>query len=736
MIPRHRITRRSDQPSPQQLLHGASFALFTAAALALVLIANLTPRIYEYREGDVSQANVRSPRKATYTSVVRTRAERERAAAAIPDQLVTSPELMDRQRQALNTLLQSIASTRASLPPDQRREAIRRLVNPPFADSSADLLSSLDDKRLSAVFQEAQRLRLEAMRERLTDARAQEVIRQLPSMASEALTEPERALAADLAGRFIRSNLVVDQETTTKLREDARQSVAPVQVTVEAGEIILREGQVVTAADLEKLAALGLSNPTTNWRSALGGGLLALILVAALSGYVYAFQPSLLERDKRLLLVSTVMIVSVLAAKIVIPGRPLWVYVFPLPAVSMLLAALLDARLAIFTSGLLGTLVAYVAGGSIEYLVMFGAASSVAATAVWRQERGQAFFVAGLLAAVAQLVAVMAFTVADWNSDWTLLGTIAFECFVNGLGSAFLAAGGVMLLGRLFGITTTWQLLELTNNQHPLLRRLMYEAPGTYHHSLIVGNLAERLAEAVGADPLLARVVSYYHDVGKLRRPYFFIENQTNGFNPHEKLDPRESARLIAAHVSDGVEIAREYGLPPRICEMIPQHHGTRLVSFFYQKVSESGDGKAKAEARIEDYSYPGPRPQTKEAAIVMIADSCEAAARASRDHSPEAIEALVEKIVMQRLSEGQFDECDLTLRDVQRIKQACCAFLHGMYHPRIEYPESGKAEVAPRPPAAVGETGPRALPDRPLPERPGGGSGAHPEDAAVPGAL
>jgi putative nucleotidyltransferase with HDIG domain len=213
----------------------------------------------------------------------------------------------------------------------------------------------------------------------------------------------------------------------------------------------------------------------------------------------------------------------------------------------------------------------------------------------------------------------------------------------------------------------------------------MYEAPGTYHHSLIVGNLAEQLAEEVGADPLLARVVSYYHDVGKLRRPYFFIENQTDGLNAHDGLEPSESARIIAAHVTDGVEIARQYGLPPRICAMIPQHHGTRLVSFFYDRATEGG---GNGEVREQDFTYPGPRPQSKEAAIVMIADSVEAATRASRDHSTEAIDALVDKILHQRLEEGQFDECDLTLRDLQRIKQACVRFLLGMYHPRIEYPE------------------------------------------------
>lgn len=696
-------------------MRGLGFALFTAFAMSILLVTNLLPKVYEYREGEVSQTNVKSPKRLTFMSQVHTRAERDRAAAAVTDVSEIDVGLMARQRQALSALLQSISSARASLPPDQRREAIRRLAAPPFSDASANLLSTVDDNRLGLVFQDSQRLLLEAMRERVTEDRAQELIRLLPSMAGENLTEPERSLAVDLASRFVRSNLVVNQERTAQLREDARQAVVPVQVTVESGEIVLREGQVVTSVDLEKLEVLGLRNPSSDWRGGVAGALLVSVLVATLSGYVYAFQPALLAREQRMLLLSLVLIVVVLAAKLVIPGRPLWIYVFPLPAVAMLLATLLDARLAIFVTALLSVVLSYIGGGNLEYAVMFFAACTAASVSVFRRERAQAFFVAGFFAALAQFVVIAAFALASRADDWSMLVLIGFACLVNGLGSAILAAGGGILLGRLFGITTTWQLLELANPTHPLLRRLMSEAPGTYHHSLIVGNLAERSAEEVGADSLLARVASYYHDVGKLKRPYFFIENQADGVNAHDTLDPSDSARIIAAHVTDGVELAERYGLPPRIRDMIPQHHGTRLVSFFYDQAAESGD----VEARVQDFTYPGPKPQTKEAAIVMLADSVEAAARASRDHSPEAINALVEKILMQRLAEGQLDECDLTLRDLQRIKLSFCTLLTGMYHPRIEYPEKTA------PPAT------EALPDELVEEAPAR-NGTPPEDIPV----
>jgi putative nucleotidyltransferase with HDIG domain len=228
------------------------------------------------------------------------------------------------------------------------------------------------------------------------------------------------------------------------------------------------------------------------------------------------------------------------------------------------------------------------------------------------------------------------------------------------------------------------------------------EAPGTYHHSIMVGNLAERAAEVIGADSLLLRVAAYYHDIGKLERPWAFIENQQDAEeNIHESLDPAESAQIIAAHVSDGVRLAERFGLPTRIQDMIPQHHGTRTISFFYQQAAEQTVGNPDPAL----FTYPGPRPQSREAAILMLADSTEAAARASRDHSREAIDRLVDNIVRQRLEEGQFDDCDLTLRDLTRIKESFVTLLTGIYHPRIPYPPS-------KPPS----DGASALPKHPVP--------------------
>lgn len=420
------------------------------------------------------------------------------------------------------------------------------------------------------------------------------------------------------------------------------------------------------------------------WRSFASSGLLAISLVGVLALYLWHFHPRTVRSPRRLLFLASLLVLTVLAAKIVTASRPLWVFVFPLAAGSMLVSTLLDARLAIMVGMIMAVLVAWVSGGTLEVAVILSVGAATGALGVWHKERLHAFFVAGLGVAAAQAVVWLAFFLAQRSEDWSLLGVVSFELLVNGLLSALLTIGSVTLVGRLFGILTRLQLLELASPTQPLLRRLLNEAPGTYHHSIMVGNLAERAAEVVGADSLLVRVAAYYHDVGKLERPWAFIENQADmGENIHDALEPMDSAQLIAAHVVDGMALAEKYELPAPVREMIPQHHGTRTVSFFYQQAVE----RAGESVDPAPFTYPGPKPQSREAALLMLADSTEAAARAARDHSRPAIEGLVDQIVRERLEEGQFDDCNLTLRDLTVIKRSFVTLLSGMYHSRIPYP-------------------------------------------------
>jgi putative nucleotidyltransferase with HDIG domain len=324
---------------------------------------------------------------------------------------------------------------------------------------------------------------------------------------------------------------------------------------------------------------------------------------------------------------------------------------------------------------------------------MFTLGGVVAAAGASRIQRLHAYFFVGLIVAAVQAIVLALFRVPTFVDDFQTVSLMMVECLINGVLSAVLTVGTVSLLGRLFDITTTMQLLELANPSQPLLRRLLTEAPGTYHHSIMVGNLAERAAEEVGADALLVRVGAYYHDIGKLQRPYFFVENAAQGVSPHDSLGPEASARIIASHVPDGLALGAKNGLPRAVMDMIPQHHGTRMVSFFYQQAAE----QSRMPPDPSKFTYQGPRPQSKEAAILMLADGVEAATRAMREHSREGISELVDRLIMQRLSEGQLDECELTLRDVHKIKTVFTALMVSVYHPRIEYPESATMPAQPR---------------------------------------
>jgi cyclic-di-AMP phosphodiesterase PgpH len=688
----------SSPPGPWGARSLARLVIYAAIAALLTgffLTVSVVPRAFELHEGDVSTVNVRAPARVTFTSQVKARLEREQAAAAVAPVLEIDLPSVEQQRRQLASFLQSVSSVRSTpgLTNDQRVERVSRLGDPPLSESEARWIVLLPDSTWFAVATEAQRLRQDVMKERISESRLAEVIRELPLRVSDQLNDTDRNLAVSIAGRFIRANLIPNAEATAQLRRQASEAVAPAQVTVEEGETILAQGQVASAQDLEKLEVFGLRNPAADWRSILAGFALGSLCVLAVAAYIFAFQPTLLGRTRALWLIGLLIIVTVLAAKTVLPARPLWVYVFPLPAVAMLLATLLDGRLAMVVVTMLSIMVAYIAGGSLEIMTMFTLGGVVAAAGASRIQRLHSYFFVGLIVAAVQAIVLALFRIPAFADDLQTVSVMMVECLINGVLSAVLTVGTVSLLGRLFDITTTMQLLELANPSQPLLRRLLTEAPGTYHHSIMVGNLAERAAEEVGADALLVRVGAYYHDIGKLQRPYFFVENTAHGVSPHDSLRPEASARIIASHVPDGLALGAKNGLPRAVMDMIPQHHGTRMVSFFYQQAAE----QSTTPPDPSKFTYQGPRPQSKEAAILMLADGVEAATRAMREHSPEGISQLVDRLIMQRLSEGQLDECELTLRDVQKIKTVFTSLMVSVYHPRIEYPESATMPAQPR---------------------------------------
>ncbi len=438
-----------------------------------------------------------------------------------------------------------------------------------------------------------------------------------------------------------------------------------------------------------------------------------------LLAWVWRFRPELWHRTNALALVGLLLIISTFALELT-AGRSGLPFIVPTAAVGILVALLLDASTGLLLMALIAVVAGAVNTNSLEMTayVFFGGAAGI--VAIRRGDRLNAFVQAGVAIAIVDALVVTTFGLLGQH-DATGVIQLWGASAAAGVGAAVVAVGTFAVLGNVFGILTAFQLLELANPSQPLLRRLLLETPGTYHHSIMVANLAERAAEAIGADALLARVAAYYHDVGKLANPLAYIENQAGGDNIHDDLDPEMSAQVLKSHVADGIDIAYRARLPKPLIAFIPQHHGTALISYFYAKAREqaaepygglsTSDGEKAANAvDPARYRHAGPRPQSREAALIMLADGVEASVRSLSARDEAAIRAMVSRIIDERLNDGQFDECDLTLRDVERIREAFVSQLLGMYHQRIAYPESKIVELESRR-AASGGGGP-ASPD------------------------
>lgn len=669
--------------SPTALLIRAFvFAFLLGACLSIILSFHFLPARHTIHVGEAAAQTIKSPVRITFTSASKTEEKRSQAASLIADIFVYDEEVRQGQLAQLSQLSQQLTAVRQAqdVTPSQKIQRIAETA--PISPTEASSILQFSDEQWLAVLTETRRLVAGAMQEQIPPEQVEAVKERVGLQINASLSRPQSDVVAALVANFIAPNLLFDKEATQQARQAARDAVQPVLVAVAKGETILRDGEIVTQLHLEKLEAAGLLTPKIKTESIAALSLLCVLVSLLLAIYILIFQPTLLLNHRRLALVGVVMLVGVLAAKLTVPDRELYAYLFPAAAAPMLIATLLDAQLAIIVAVTLAPLLSYIAGGSLELLMLYLLGGVAGILGVWKAPRLDRFFVAGAAVVAVNVAVILAFWWLSPERELARLGTLGLVAIINGALAAALTVGTFTALGYLFGITTIVHLMELARPTHPLLRRLLMEAPGTYNHSILVGNLAERAAETIGADSLLVRVGSYYHDIGKLLRPGYFTENQIENSNPHDALEPEASARIVVSHVTDGLRLAEEHRLPNKIRDFIGEHHGDRFASFFYQQATEKGKTPDPA-----DFRYPGPRPQSKETAIVMLADAAEAVARASPDHSPEEIDRLVEKVVADRMAEGMLAQCDLTLRDIEGIKEAFKGILKGLYHPRLEYP-------------------------------------------------
>ena len=678
------------------------FSTALAAALALALLP-VIPQSLQVDAGDIASRTWQAPRDFSFESAVLTEKERENAAQAVPDVLVFSSEVRSQQTEKLDKLIGDAGRVRDStdLSRSQKLSALLGTENLLAPGYEAFILGMTADQ-WQTVTGEAKRVLGQVLSEAVTRGQEGQIGEQVPQIIDSSLSPDEAALVDMMVKPFVVANLDVDPAKTEEKKEEARAAVVPVLVTYAKNQTIVRSGDVIDSTAVEAMREAGLLSAQLGWRNAAAILLVSIVTGGLLGSYVYAFpsEDSVDLRRLALLLLATAL--ATLAAKLYLPlvlpdhDRHFLAYALPLAAVPIMLAAFLETRVAIVTAAALAALVTfivvYLPGVSatmtsapldtLRAVGVYGFGGVAGTLAVHRAERLNRYLLAGMVAALVSMAMLTAAWFLDLNREIIDLPWMGLAALIGGSVSGMLAAGAFVTLGSLFGITTRVQLMELAQLNQPLLRRLQDEAPGTFHHSVILGNLAERAADLIGADSLLVRVGCYFHDVGKLKQPGYYIENQLAGSNPHDKLDFRRSAQIVLRHVADGLELAREHGLPPQVRDFITQHHGTGQAAYFYRKATEAGE---KVDPSL--FTYPGPKPQSREVAIVMLADSVEATIRAGGDRSPERIDTMVDEVIAERLAEGQLDESDLTLREIKIAAESFKSTLRGVYHPRLEYP-------------------------------------------------
>ncbi len=507
------------------------------------------------------------------------------------------------------------------------------------------------------------------------------------------LTKPYENFSKGVVDRFLRANTFINFEKTKQNQDEAMASVPPTMISVKEGEKIIGEGEIVTEEHLVKLQALGLTRQRLPLPVILGIFLLVVLLMTVVLFYLYQQNREIYNHAGHLYLLGMIVVVVLAVGKAIVAiNVNQWPefgaqfgYMVPVAAAGMLIAILLDSRLAVLVVAVMSLMLGVMTGNQLRFGVvgLIGGITGVYSVSKLSQ-RGD-LVRAGIYTSGAYVVAIFIMGLVNGTPLALLISSSLALGVINGILSSILTNGALPFMENTFHITSPVRLLEISNPNNALLKKLLLEAPGTYHHSIIVGNLAESAADAVGGDSLLVRVGAYYHDIGKSKRPYFFIENQMTSDNPHDKITPSLSTLILTSHVKDGVEMAREHKLPQGIIDIIEQSHGSGLVTYFYHKALEGDRNETVTE---EEYRYEGPRPQTREAAIVMLADSVEAAVRSLQNPTPGRVEGLVRKIIKDKLNDGQLEECDLTFKDLAVIATAFVRVMSGIFHNRVEYPD------------------------------------------------
>ncbi len=667
--------------------------------------------------GQPSPETLNAPRTITYTSQVLTDQAQDLASAE-PNLVVIlrDTQALAMSRTSLANVLDGIASARGAGGTYAYRQTLIDALDDSLdleliPTSAAKELNKLSDSQwialrdvILAVFDES----VDVVGGEIEASTLQRLTTSIIPLAIDhhigALKEPSaevRALIVRFVTPYLLVNKSVDEGATAAARQKARAAVKPFESTMQMGQTIVRSGDIVNAQIYEQLKVSGLLDTTTNWNQFAGKILLAVGLALLFSYTIWRNEKRSGRTPRELFAVTLVIMAVVVSTRVLAIFSPDYILATPIVMMMMIFCALFGIRTANLITVNVALMLLLIANGSLLYSMPPIVGALVAGMLIRQVNRSRVFVVAGLGAAAASALMVIGIMLlTKVTVEWNELRLFLLYAVGGSLLSAVLALSVYNVVGRMAGILTPLMLLELAHPAEPLLRRLMREAPGTYAHSISVGNLAESAAEAIGADGLLLRVASYYHDIGKLKRPYFFVDNQNDGVNLHDTLPPTESARIIIDHVRDGIVMANAAGLPTVITDFIRTHHGTSQVRSFVNKAIAAGIAYDEAE-----FTYPGPIPFSREQALMMLADSVEATVRSkiqsgalvpAADNSGYQFDPVIASIIEDRLTNGQLADTPMTIAELKLVHEAFVNTLKGIYHPRVDYSPKEKRTADP----------------------------------------
>jgi putative nucleotidyltransferase with HDIG domain len=658
---------------------------------ALIFPYSLRQSSFPLKVGDVVPQDIQAPYAASYDSSVLTDQAKKSAVNAVAQVfLPVDPAITRKQIEKLRVAIGFISNTRLDsfASQSQKLSDLAQMADIQVSTEIGEKILALSDSRWQIVQQEALNVLEQVMRNTIREGQVWSAQRNVPTLISFSIPQDLAVIISELTVPFIIPNSLYSPDQTEAARQEALNSVQPVVKAYASGEIIVRRGQIITDAQLEAMQYYGLIQNQGITQNVLASAALA-ILIGALTGlYFYRRKLSGFNQLTKLIIVALYFLLFLFGARFILPNRTILPYLFPISAFGLTIGSLFSMEIGLVFSIFLGILAGYGMQNGLDLTLFYILSSLFGIFVLGKGRRIINFFWAGIAVGIAGSAVILSYRLVDSYTDAIGITTLIGAVFVNGLASASLTLLSQYIFAQIMGMTTALQLLDLSRPDHPLLQFLLRNAPGSYQHSLLVANLAEQAAEAINADSLLVRVGCLYHDVGKALNPFFFIENQIPGkLDSHDDVDPTVSSATIISHVTNGVDLARKYRIPSRIQDFIREHHGTMITRYQYAKALEKANDDKEA-VKQEMFRYPGPRPQSRETVLLMLADGCEAKARADIPKTDDELRNVVGKVVDYLRSEGQFDETALTLRDLHLVTESFVSTLRNTYHPRIAYPE------------------------------------------------